>query len=324
MLGGHSSQVIDYEARLILHLVPEDLIDFAAGFCMMSNHKKTWILVRGCQYQPGGAISLGQLLVKPFEPGLPLLPDGPLPLPKAAVERTYQKSVEISSLTSLGGSFQAWTSIEKPLVNSGLATKYHTSASLTWKLDQLDCEIMIPRLADVQSAINRDEVIAQINRKRLDFKKRLYMITGVRVARGARLEQHNEKATSGEAKAGVGLAGLAALPVKFGPGANLARATSDNYSFESSSDFVFAYRVCEIHYGKDVYVKPYNKGETFGIGADTEKSQRDIEVIPEMQQRVVVEKIANKDYSGSGVAHRSLKQHGTEYQEDEFIVADEY
>ncbi|KAE9374914.1 hypothetical protein N431DRAFT_557113 [Stipitochalara longipes BDJ] len=291
---------------------------------MMSNHKKTWIIVRGCQYQPGGTISLGQLLVKPFEPSLPLLPDGPLLLPTATVERTRQTSVEISSLNSLGGSFQAWTSIDKLPVKSDLVAKHHTSASVTWKFDQLDCEVMVPRLADVQSAINRDEVIAQINRKRLDFRRRLYMITGVRVARGARLQQQNEKASSGGAKVGVSLAGLTALPVKFGPGANLSRAASDNYSFETASDFVFAYRVCEIHYGKDVYAKPYNKGETFGMGADVEASYRGMEVSSEGEQRIVVEKIANEEYSGSSVGHQSLKQDGSEYHVDDFILADEY
>jgi hypothetical protein len=45
--------------------------------------------------QLGGAIPLGQLLTKPFEPSLPLRLDEPLPVDSELIERTHQTSVEV-------------------------------------------------------------------------------------------------------------------------------------------------------------------------------------------------------------------------------------
>jgi hypothetical protein len=165
---------------------------------------------------------------------------------------------------------------------------------------------MIPRLPDVQAAISREEVVAQINRSKFNFKKRLYMITGVRVARGAKLHQKGSESIGGNAGVGVDLGAFGVAPVTVGVGGAGQSTSSENYGFKKSSDFVFAYRVCEIHYGKDVYVKPYNSGETFGTndGGDGDELSEDEE--EEKRQKIVVEDIEASDYSGGGVPHKSF------------------
>lgn len=295
----------------------------------MSGHKKTWILVRGCQYVPGGSISLGQILVKPFDPSLPLLLDGPLKIPETAIERTHQTSVEVSSHSSLGGSFKIWADIDILPIKSELGAKHHTSKSTTWHFDRLDSEVMIPHLQDVQAAIVREEVVAQINRNKFNFRKRLYMITGIRIARGAKLQQKSSMSMGANAKVGVDLAALGVAPTTVGPAVDVTSTNSENHSFKNSSDFVYAYRVCEIHYGKDVYVKPFNKGETFGVHKDAKADKVSDEESEEEEelQRIVVEDMAT-DYTGSGVPHQSFKLPVEESDneasnEDELILADE-
>lgn len=293
----------------------------------MSPHKKTWILVRGCQYQPGGAISLGQLLLKPFEPSLPLLPEGPLPVDPKRIERTYQTDAEIGTHNSLGVSFQLWTTIDVLPIQADLKAEKQYSNSVIWNFDRIDSEIFIPRLQDIQDAVNREEVLTQIHRKKFDFRKRLYMITGVRVARGARLNQQFSKTYGGGARVGVDLAAFAAAPVTVGPSGDISNTVAENYSFKSSSDFVYAYRVCEVHYGKDVHVRPYSKGETFGIDEneddidDTDDTD-DAKDVGQKQMRMLVEKVADTDYDGAGVAHQ-LRQLDPECgDEDEFIFTE--
>jgi hypothetical protein len=275
----------------------------------MPKQTKTWILVKGCEYRPGGTISVGQILVKPFEPNLPLLPDGPLPLPESCIERSYQSSVGVASYTAIGGSFKIWADVSMLPVGGDLGGKFRDSKNISWHFDRLETEIIVPRLLDIQTAISKEEVVAQINRKKFDFKRRLYMVTGVRIARGARLYQSDSRMLRGEIKGSVDLTASSALPLNVGSGVDLKSTKIANYSFNDASDFVYAYRVCEIHYGKDVYTKPFNKGNTFGLdhGRDNESGDEDDR---DGEERIIVEKIEDSEYTGSEVSHQSfaLKQ----------------
>ncbi len=190
----------------------------------------------------------------------------------------------------------------------------HRSNSEVWHFDKLESETTVPRLANVQVAIKSDQVVAQINRSRFDFRKRLYMVTGVRIARGARLDQKVSNDVGGEAKVGVDLTALAAVPVTVGPTVDASIKKSNHFSFKGSSDFVYAYRICEINYGKDVYVKPYNKGETQGANEDDE-DERDEEVEGQ-EERILVEKVATTDYDGSGIPHQLFKLDSSSTEDD--------
>jgi hypothetical protein len=173
--------------------------------------------------------------------------------------------------------------------------------------------------------MSREEVTAQINRKKFDFRKRLYMCTGVRVARGARLCKRASTEVGGQAKLGVDLTALAAVPANVGPEIGLSRSTATGTSFEKASDFVYAYRVCEVHYGKDVYVAPYNKGDTFSSkpeDGDKESSEDDEEDEKQEHYQIMVEKLDGSDYYGSALPHQSfvLTSPENDSEEEEFIV----
>jgi len=235
--------------------------------------------------------------------------------------------VNVGTRSSLGGSFRLWADLDMLPIKSAIGTNRQISSSITWHFDRLDSEIMIPRLPDVQAAISREEVVAQINRSKFNFKKRLYMITGVRVARGAKLHQKGSESIGGNAGVGVDLGAFGVAPVTVGVGGAGQSTSSENYGFKKSSDFVFAYRVCEIHYGKDVYVKPYNSGETFGTndGGDGDTLSEDEE---EKLQKIIVEDIETSDYAGSGVPHKSFSLPGEEKstdwgEEEEFVLAED-
>lgn len=291
----------------------------------MPTQRKTWILVKGCEHRPGGSISLGQILVKPFEPSLPLLPEGPLSIPEAAIERSHQAFVEIGSHKSLGWGFKLWADLNMLPISAELGGSGFVSKNATWHFDRIETETMVPRLADVRAAMSREEVTAQINRKKFDFRKRLYMCTGVRVARGARLCKRASIEVGGRAKVGVDLTALAAVPANVGPEMGLSRSTATGTSFEKASDFVYAYRVCEVHYGKDVYVAPYNKGDTFSGNpeyGDEESSEADEDDEKEEHYQIVVENLDGSDYDGAGLPHQSfvLTSSENENKDEEFIA----
>ncbi|RDL37539.1 Uncharacterized protein BP5553_04972 [Venustampulla echinocandica] len=287
---------------------------------------KTWILLRSTEYQPNGCLSLGQILLKPFEPSLPLLPEGPLPIPPSLIERSHQSFSRISSSSSLSGSFGFWASIDLLPVQAELSGTRSASESWNWSFDRLESETIVPRLVDVQAAMKREEIVRQINHRKFDFRKRLYMVTGIRVARGAKLSQSSSKSVGIDAKAGLDLVNLIGAPIAAGPKAGVKRGKDYETSFEGASDFVFAYRVCEVYYGKDVYVKPYNKGDTLGVhgGMETQESSNDEDEDEDEEEHcIIVEKIGASEYKGAGVAHQSfqLPADGSDAEEEELLVA---
>ncbi|KFY06828.1 hypothetical protein V492_07705 [Pseudogymnoascus sp. VKM F-4246] len=288
----------------------------------MSKQKRTWILVKSSEYRPGGALSLGQILTKPFEPGLPLLPDG-LHLTETTIERSHQASVELTTSTSVASAFNIWAKVVLLPIKPERKANQSQSEDVSWHFERLDTEIMVPRLLDVQAAISKEEVVAQINRNKFDFRKRMYMVTGIRIARGAKLSQQTFKATGGDVKVDVDLTVSGMVPVRVGAGKNWGSTNSAGYSFGEATDFIYAYRVCEINYGKDVFVKPFNKGDTFGVDSSDDEGSSEDEDDTEEQPRILVESIDVSDYTGSGVPHQtfSLPSRDGEEFEDEFIVS---
>lgn len=284
--------------------------------------------MRSSEYRPGGSLSLGQILVKPFEPSLPLIPDTSLHIPETAIERSHQVSVDLATSTSVSVAFNIWANVALLPIQLELGANRSTSNDVSWHFERLDTEIMVPRLLDVQAALSKEEVVAQINRNKFDFRKRLYMVTGIRIARGAKLAQQMLRAVGADSKVGVDLTASAIAPVSVGEGESWESTKSTAYSFDGATDFIYAYRVCEIHYGKDVFVKPFNKGDTFGVGSNDEEGLFEDDDDTEELQRIVVEGIDASDYTGSNVPHHTfglqtfgLPSPDGEEWEDEFIIS---
>ncbi|KAH7333349.1 hypothetical protein BKA65DRAFT_507603 [Rhexocercosporidium sp. MPI-PUGE-AT-0058] len=288
----------------------------------MPKQKKTWILVKGTEFNPGRSLSLGQILTKPFEPSLPLFPNG-LPVPEASIERSHQTGVKLTSRTALGVSFGLWAEVDLLPVSGNVGGKHETSHEKEWEFEKLESEINVPRIADVQAALEKPEIVAHLQRIKFDFRKRLYMITGVRIARGARSSSKDSKTRGGNATILGDLTALGA-PVKVGPEVDVTRENSGAHSFKGASDFVYAYRVCEVHYGKSVYTKPFNKGDSFAGGKNTGEeggSQNDDDAEgdedDEEPLHILVEKIAEEDFAGTIGTDATIL--GAE-EEDQFIM----
>ncbi|CZR51367.1 uncharacterized protein PAC_01242 [Phialocephala subalpina] len=277
----------------------------------MPSHKKSWILVKGCEYNPNRSLSLGQIFADPFEPSFPLLPDGPLPIPPANIEPSYQDSVTDSSSSLLSISFRIWAEIDLLPVKGDVGGHRQVSKSLSWHFDRLEGQIFVPRLADVIEAMKSDEVVSQIRRSKFNFRRRLYMVTGVRIARRARMAGKDSVSAGAHAKLGADLAAVGGPPATVGVDGSITNTTSNARSFQNASDFVYAYRLCEVYYGKEVYLKPYSDGETYGLkdnGGEDEDSEMvdddnmdddDMGDVVE-EDRIVVEGISGSDYAGDG------------------------
>lgn len=121
-----------------------------------------------------------------------------------------------------------------------------------------DSEIMTmtPSLSYVEAAMRHGDVPSTL--KKWSFAKRVYMVTGIRVVRGATMSRSSEAstkfATSAQLTTNTGFD-----PV--GVDAGISSSSSKGESVGGISDFVFAYRLNEIRYRGTVTHRPYRGGD---------------------------------------------------------------
>ena len=267
----------------------------------MGRQKKAWILVKGCEFNPGRSLALGQILADPYAPDLSLLPHVPLPVESKDVEHSYQEGVVKSSSSLLHVSFGVWAEINLLPVTGGVGTAKHIQRARSWQFDRLEGQIVVPRLEDVKTALETDSVTEYIGRIKWNFRKRLYIVTGVRIAHGARLTESVSTGIEGSISAGVDLTALSGAPVTVGVDASLTRGAHASHAFQGSSSFVFAYRLAELWYGKNTHLEPFTSGETFNLDSgreDEERAEIDDEDsrIPKNHSGILVEGIDPSDY----------------------------
>jgi len=108
------------------------------------------------------------------------------------------------------------------------------------------------------------------------FKRPLYMVTGLRIARGFSVETTDGKENGGELSVGVD-ATAAAVPVQVGPKVKILWTKNEKVGFGASSDCVFAYQVIEIRSKKDdkFSTKDYNAGAL--LNTDEEEEDHSVE-----------------------------------------------
>ena len=230
----------------------------------MERTYRRWIFTKSTEYRPHGVLRVGQILDRPFEPASALHPGGPLPTPDVILpEDSELRGVNVSQASELSAQFGLWTNLS----GVGVPAKATADASKTqsgsedWHIERISSKIITPSNDYVDDSLRHGDVPAKLKDVWF-FKKRLYMITGVRVVEGARMRTAEEKSSSIKIEAQGGDPGT-----KAGAGGvlSLANKSSRDRAFESATDFVFAYRLQEIYYfpvSKRSSHTPYNKGET--------------------------------------------------------------
>jgi hypothetical protein len=131
------------------------------------------------------------------------------------------------------------------------------------------------------------------------------MITAVMIARGAAIGRERARSREAHTKFGVDLTAAGAPGVTVGPDVGASTGRRHKTTAASSSDFVFAYRLSKIQYGrKDVVSgqkmlleKQYTRGAAFSDGAEGKEGEG-----PEVLQvldldSLELEDITSEDFS---------------------------
>ena len=259
-----------------------------------------WILTKSCDFPPNGPLQLGQILAEPFEPGYVLQPAGPLEIPSKLIhDPTFQEGVNIDSTSELAANFGLWARVIGVPAGGGFQVEVDRSTEMAWHFKKLESRTASPSLAYVRAAMKYGDVPETL--KTYLFKRRVYMVTGVRAAHGAHMEKRDQDETLVQARIDGDLSSQE-IPVAAGARAGAAMIDAETHKFDSASDFVFAYRLNEVHYRGKITHKPFKKGEISAAeGPDSGRRELSYEDFD-------VDQLETEDFDGDGY-EESFEEH---------------
>ncbi|KAB8542148.1 hypothetical protein FH972_025611 [Carpinus fangiana] len=277
----------------------------------MANSRKTYFLTPTRTHPPNRRIVLGSIIELAQWPEETLLNDKILPIPPSSgpykhSARNYKSTVTKSGEFNPGIFADFLQQILGLGATLGIGFKRSDTEELTAKsLDTLTFE---PSQEYIDEAMKADRVAAKVKEKRIwERSGRVFMITGIKIARGAAVTTKKNKSTSAQGEFSLSLAiitaGMAPVPLTFGPKADIKNSNDQSVSFSASDDFVYAYRLSKITV-KDGKAKaePHYKGTVL----DDSESDEEITELEYTTEDWSIE----ADFSGA--AHQMLDETGEE------------
>ncbi|RMJ17430.1 hypothetical protein CDV36_002888 [Fusarium kuroshium] len=229
---------------------------------------KSYFPVPSRDCSPDGPIVLGSILADPLDPESPLN-DKPISLDGQTIRKHDQLDVQLSTKESSQASAGLFAKIFHSAgldVSGRGSTRVHSSAKFK-KLQTLSFEPTHEYMTKSLSTPMVQQYLA-----RYHMRKRVFMVTGVKIAFGAKVRDDESHLSGGNISLGLD-ADAAGLPLSVGPRADASRRTSQTISFKQSSPFVFAYRLREIRYRKGIPTKnkTYRDGALYELGGNKQE-----------------------------------------------------
>lgn len=199
------------------------------------------------------------------------MPTGPLPVPDNVLQdETEDSNASLSSEHDLKAMFKLWADFNPIPVGADTGIKVEHSNTLSWHFDSLKSTQISPTLDYVQDSMEHGEVPAYL--KKFHWDKRVFIVTGVTIAEGARMVKHDLQSDGVYASAKVDLSGAGLSTV----GGAVGHESKDSSTEEvgGTSNFVLAYSLNEVFYRKITH-GPFRKGEVQSVQKDGIKESKD-------------------------------------------------
>ncbi|KAI8628846.1 hypothetical protein F5Y19DRAFT_435068 [Xylariaceae sp. FL1651] len=240
---------------------------------------------------PDGPVKLGQLIAHPENPGRPVDPVGPVPFEGFEGMKRYTNSTKFSlqrydthesEVGLFGRALQAVS------FKAGLTLSHAGVSYVLNDIQQLDVEFIEPTDDYVKASVERPKVQAAL--KKHYFRRRVYMVTGIKIAYpGAKLNQKefSETRIIGEGElsgpAGAGNAGA---------GGNAKFSGSELRALEliPMKPFVYGYRLQECYYTfRTLHNREFVDGALCGVGSEDSETTEDSSVAGIKEEEAVIE-----------------------------------
>ncbi|TWU78777.1 hypothetical protein ED733_006916 [Metarhizium rileyi] len=147
---------------------------------------KNWVRTTSQDFSPSGALSLGQLMTDPFNPDSCLITT-PLPSIPAGgcYEETHKKDVAYRSEFSVRTGFRGWLQDTSGiLAAAGVEQDRRGKDCFRIRIEKLLTKIFLPDVDYARKAVEATKYAT--DKKWWELRPRLYIVTGLRIAEGAR------------------------------------------------------------------------------------------------------------------------------------------
>ncbi|KAJ4302952.1 hypothetical protein N0V90_001843 [Kalmusia sp. IMI 367209] len=220
---------------------------------------------------PKGSLCLGSIIRSTSTPQFPLNEANIVPVANEnppVVESDWKKT--ISADTSLGlGVYAQFLQLATGGLGLGPEVDVEKSnrTAHMFAFDKVTTVSFEPTSQYVQDAVKASAVQAWLREPKQRFAPvvSLFLITSMKFVKGAKIRYSTSSSTAVTGNIGVD---VAPLGMTLGPKGHWSSTNDDETEFDRESEFVFAFRVKRLKFGRRLKVEEYNRGAFLAIGED--------------------------------------------------------
>jgi hypothetical protein len=155
-----------------------------------------------------------------------------------------------------------------PEMNVELSNK----AANVFAFDTITTWAFEPTQEYVEEAVKAPTVQAWLRepRQRFALVSELFLVTGLKLVKGAKMSYSTSQSRTVSGNLGID---VPALGMAFGPKGQWTTTDDDATEATRESEFVFAFRVKRLKFGRRLKLEEYNKGAFMGVGGKKEDDQ---------------------------------------------------
>ncbi|KAI0881977.1 uncharacterized protein GGS22DRAFT_171259 [Annulohypoxylon maeteangense] len=232
----------------------------------MSSHTPTYIPSPNWDIPADSdMVVLGRLIKDPKNPQSKILKssDDPIPPPKIYEGEKTDWQTTLEQVRS--GSIGLWAKCLQ-FIEGQLSFSQLKSSMEEHKFATLETRYFLPDEDYLAQALEDTGVQAYLQVH--NWRKPVYIITGIKIARGASISTESNVERSAQAGLKVDATSVG-VPVEMGPEASWESKKKRGISYGGSTDYIFAYQLTSMKpkkKGKEFSNKSYVKGAVFGKG----------------------------------------------------------
>jgi hypothetical protein len=187
-------------------------------------------------------------------------------IPRDSIRTVHKYNWQDTTESARRGSASVWVHYLNAFLGGSLGGTCDTKTVVHYKISDLETTYFTPNQVYVEDAVNKHKVRTYIEGA---LYTPLYMITGLKIARGPGSQVTSLKSYGREGQVKTGLsASVAGFPFTVDNGdVTLRQAGVKNTSYGGSSDFVIAYRLGKITFHKTADGSHTLKHEKYTVGA---------------------------------------------------------
>ncbi|KKY25395.1 hypothetical protein UCDDS831_g02070 [Diplodia seriata] len=203
--------------------------------------RKTYLLAPNFDHTPGGAIALGNIITDPFEPHRPLTTlDASKPHPEITSKPDHNYTINRESSRDINAG--VWAQV-LDIVGGNIGARRGKETNTEYKMDTL--ETIMFKTEPTEEMVNerlKSPLVRNVMQYNSAFCRPVYMITGIKVAKGLQSTTQNAYTKGGDIGATVPSPG----GISVGANVDLSQGRGQTTSFQAGVDVVFAYQLLKI------------------------------------------------------------------------------